>query len=113
MPVLLFPRGFHDLGEAARVEAGAADEGAVDIRLAHEFACILRFHAAAVLNTDSLGCRVVGHFAQDVSNERVGFLCLSWCGIATGADGPDRLICNHCFLKFLWSQTIETATQLD
>jgi hypothetical protein len=35
MPVLLFARGFDDLGEAARVEAGAADEGAVDAGLAH------------------------------------------------------------------------------
>ena len=34
-PALLFARGFDDLGEAARVEAGAADEGAVDVWLAH------------------------------------------------------------------------------
>ena len=46
--MLLFARGFDDLGEAARVEAGAADEGAVDVGLAHEFAGVLRFHAAAV-----------------------------------------------------------------
>ncbi len=54
---LLFTRGFDDLGEAARVEAGATDEGAVDVRLAHEFAGVLWFDAAAVLNPHSLGCR--------------------------------------------------------
>ena len=73
---LLIARGLDDLGEAARVEAGAADEGAVDVWLAHEFAGILRFHAAAVLNPDSLGCGLIGHFAQNVANERVRFLRL-------------------------------------
>jgi hypothetical protein len=34
-PLLLFPRGLDDLGEAARIEAGAADEGAVDVGLGH------------------------------------------------------------------------------
>ena len=73
---LLIARGFDDLSKTPRVEAGAADEGAVDVGLAHEFAGILRFHAAAVLNPDSLGRGLIGHFAQDVSNERVRFLCL-------------------------------------
>ena len=63
MPVLLFARGIDDLGEAARVEAGAADEGAVDVGLTHEFAGILRFHAAAILDPHSLGCILIGHFA--------------------------------------------------
>ena len=62
--VLLFARGLHDLGEAARVEAGSANEGAVDVWLAHQFVGILRFHAAAVLDPDSLGCGLIGHFAQ-------------------------------------------------
>ena len=34
-PVLLVPRSFHDLDKTARIQAGAADEGAVDVRLAH------------------------------------------------------------------------------
>ena len=110
---LLIARGFDDLGEAARVEAGAADERAVDVGLAHEFAGILRFHAAAVLNPHSLGCGLIGHFAQGVANERVRFLRLLGCCIAPGADRPDRLVRNHCFLQFLWTQTSETAAQLD
>ena len=57
-------RGFDDLGEAARVEAGAADEGAIDVGLAHEFAGVLWFNTAAILDSDSLGGGVVGHFAQ-------------------------------------------------
>jgi len=34
-PVLLVPRSFHDLDKTARIQAGATDEGAVDVRLAH------------------------------------------------------------------------------
>src|SRR6478672_6347847 len=104
--MLLFgTRGLDDLSKAARIEAGAADEGAVDIALAHEFAGILRFHTAAVLDPHSVGCGLIGHFAQDVSNERVRFLRLSGCGIAAGADRPHRLVSNHRFLQLLWAQT--------
>ena len=38
---LLVP-GLDDLDEAAPVEAGATDKHAVNVRLAHEFACVLR-----------------------------------------------------------------------
>src|SRR5206468_6569745 len=99
--------------EAARIKAGAADKGAIDVGLAHQFACVLRLHAAAVLNPDPLGGRVVVHLVQSVANERMGFLCLSGRRVAASADGPDRLIRNHRFLQFLWTQTNETATQLD
>ena len=34
-------------------------------------------------------------------------------GVTPGADRPDRLVGDHCFLQFLWIQTGETAAQLD
>ena len=71
------------------------------------------FTLPPVLNPDSIGCSVVGHFAQCVSNERVRFLCLCGGCIAPGADGPYRLVRDHCFLQFLWTQTGETAAQLN
>src|SRR5271170_1638795 len=40
----------HDLKESAGIEAGAAHEGAIDVRLAHQGYGILRFDAAAVLD---------------------------------------------------------------
>ena len=98
-PLLLFAGGFHDLSEAARIKAGAADEGAVDVGLAHEFAGIFRFHAAAVLNPHSLGCGLIGHFAQDMSNERVRFLCLLGCCVAPGTDCPHRFVRDHALLQ--------------
>src|SRR5439155_14772614 len=103
----------NDLGEAARVKAGPADEGAVDVRLAYEFARVLWFDAAAVLNTHTLGGRVVSHFAQSVTYKSMGFLRLLWRSVAPGANRPDRLVRDHCFLQFLWAQTSETAAQLD
>src|SRR4029077_13371968 len=111
--VLLLARGFNDLGEAARVQAGAADESAIDIGLAYQFACVLWFYASAILKTHALGRRVVSHFAQDMANKSVRFLRLIWGRIASSPDGPDRLVRDHCFLQFLRIQTSETATQLD
>src|SRR6266498_1673158 len=103
----------NDLGEAAWVEAGPADEGAVDVRLAHEFARVLWFNAAAVLNADSLSRSVVSHFVQSVTYKSARFLRLLWRSVAPGANRPDRLVGDHCFLQFLWIQTSETAAQLD
>ena len=91
-------RRFDDLGEAARVKAGAADERAVNVGLTHEFASIFRFHAAAVLDPHSLGCGLIGHFAEDVSNERMRFLCLLGRCVAAGTDRPYRLVSDHGFL---------------
>ena len=71
------------------------------------------FTLPPVLNPDSVGCGVIGHFAQGVSNERVRFLCLLRRGIAPGADRPYRFVSDHCFLQFLRRQTGETAAQLD
>ena len=112
-PVLLFARGFDDLSEAARVKTGTANQCAVDVGLGHEFAGILRFHAAAVLDPDSLGCGLIGHLAQSVANERVRFLCLLGCCVAPGTDRPHWLVRDHRFLQLLWTQTGETAAQLD
>src|SRR5947207_1650887 len=107
---LLVARGFNDLHEAARVEAGASYKGTVNVWLAHELSCVLWLHAPAVLNTHPFGRRIIGHRVQSMADERVGFLCLSGRRIAAGADGPDRFIRNHRFLQFLRAQTSEAAT---
>src|SRR5580704_10054814 len=111
--LLLVASGLDDLDEAARIEARAADEGSVDVRLAHQFARVLWLNAPAVLNAHTLGRRIIGHLVQSVANERVGFLRLSGRRVAASANRPDRLIRNHRFLQFLWGEASETATQLD
>src|SRR5947207_10331889 len=80
--VLLVARGLDDLNEAPRVETGAADQGTVDIRLAHQFLRVLWFHTAAVLNAHSFGRHLISHFVQGVADEGVGLLRLSGRRIA-------------------------------
>ena len=92
---LFLARSLDDLDEGAGVEAGAADKGAIDVRLVHELVRVFWLHAPAILNPDSFGCRIIGHFMQSVTNERMGFLRLSGGGVAASANGPDRLVCNH------------------
>ena len=48
-----------DLRKAARVETRPADERAVDVGLAHERRGIFRLHAAAILDADFVGGRLV------------------------------------------------------
>ena len=62
--IIFLARGFDDLREAARIEAGAADQRAIDVRLRHQFARVFRFHASAVLDADAVGRGFIGHFAQ-------------------------------------------------
>src|SRR5437588_12509934 len=51
--LLFVARGFHNLGKAAGIEAGPADERAVNIGLRHQLAHVFRFHAAAGLNPNA------------------------------------------------------------
>ena len=66
----------HDLREAARIEARAADQRAVDIGLRHERARIVGLHAAAVLDPNFVRGRLIGNFAEHSPNEGVRFLRL-------------------------------------
>src|SRR5437867_5355473 len=69
---LLFLAGrLNDLGEAARVKAGPAAEGTVDVRLAQRFARVAGFDAAAVLNTPTPGGRVASHSPQSAPSKSV------------------------------------------
>src|SRR5262250_715804 len=109
---LPFRRGFHDRGEAARIETGAANQCAVDVRLAHQIVRVFRFHAPAILDSNFVGGPVVGYFSQGVTDERVRFLCLLRGRDPTGADRPDWLVSDYRFLQVLFAQTFEAAAEL-
>src|SRR4029079_18180362 len=109
---LFLSRGFDDLGETARVETGTTDEGAVNVGLAHEFAGILRFYTAAVLNPYAVSGFVISHFAQGMPNERVRFLCLLGGCVPPCAARPNRFVRDHAFLHFFRLETSDTASQL-
>src|SRR5688500_2189020 len=90
--------GLHDLGEAARIEAGAADEGAVDIRLGHKRAGVVRLHAAAVLDPNLVGGGFIGNLTEHPADKRMRFLGLLGRRGLAGADGPDRLVSDDCLV---------------
>src|SRR5262249_55664777 len=111
--LLFVAGGFDDLGEAAGIEAGATNECTVDVRLGHQIARVVRFHAAAVLNPNLVGRRFVGHFAQRMTNERVRFLRLLRGRVTPGSDRPDRFVGDYRFVKFFFAQILQAPPELD
>src|SRR5438093_13206158 len=89
-------RAVNNLREAARIEACAADERAIDIWLRHERTGVVRLDTAAVLNPNFAGRGFVGNFSERQADERVCFLRLFRRRGVAGPDGPHRCVVNHC-----------------
>ena len=87
-----------DLLELLGDEAGAADEAAVNLGLAHELACVLVVHAAAVEDADIIGC-VAEDLTDGATDGGDGAVGILRCGGHAGADGPDRLIGDNNVLQ--------------
>ena len=81
--------------------------------LRHQFARVVRFDAAAVLNANLVGGRFVGNFAERLANERMRFLRLLRRGVSTGADRPNRFVGDHRFAKFFRAQFGQASAQLN
>ena len=68
--------GFDDVGEIRGFEAGATDQGTVDIGLAEEFGSVVALHGSAVEDADRLGGVFTVHgsirFADVVGDDFVG-----------------------------------------
>src|SRR6266513_4938949 len=109
---LLFSGSLHNLGEAAGIEAGAADECPINIRLRHQRARIFRFHAAAILDPNAIGRRRVRQLRKRFANKCVCFLRLLGCSITAGADSPDRLVGDDSFVEIFAADSGEAAVQL-
>src|SRR4051794_5131637 len=85
--------GVDDCGEVGRVEAGTADQGAVDVGLPEQLGGVVRLDRAAVEDPHLIGGSAA--LAQRVADEGAYLLrLLGSCG-AAGADRPDRLIGDH------------------
>ena len=80
-----------DAAELLRVEAGAADEHAVDVRLRHEHVDVGGLDAAAVEDAHAVG-GVAEALAHLAAAERHRLLRLLGRGRDAGADGPDGLV---------------------
>ena len=100
LAVLRLASVLHNLRKRRRIQAGAADQRAVDFLLPHQRRRIFRFHTAAVQNAQILRELVAKALLRLVPNDRMRVnRHLRSRGLA-GADGPYRLIGNRklgCF----------------
>ena len=104
--------GLDDLGEAAGIEAGAADQGAVDVGLVEEFFGVVRLDAAAVLDADFGRGGGIEYFGQSLADKSMGFLGLFGRGGAAGADGPDGFVSNDRVEHLFGFESGQAAAEL-
>src|ERR1051326_8666783 len=82
----------HDVRKTPVFQGRPADERAIHVRLAHQFAGIPRLHAATILDAHAPRNRLVEQFRDQPPEEGVGVLRLLRGGRLARADGPDRLV---------------------
>src|SRR5438067_11733090 len=85
----------HDAREIIRVEAGAANERAVDVVLRHQLGGVRWLHRSAVLDPHRLAGLVPVLAPYGVADRRDGCLRVSSCCRAPGADGPYGFVRDH------------------
>ena len=88
------------------------DYVAINVRLAHESARIVRLHASAILDSDFIRRRFIGNLLQGFPDESMRFLRLLRRRGATGPDRPDRLVSDHGFSQFLSVEAGQATAQL-
>ena len=93
-------------------QGSPAHQGPIDIRLAHQFSGIGRLDAAAILNADAFGHRLVKQLRQAAADEGMDVLRLLGRRVAARADGPDRFIGQDRFFHLFFAQPGQTALQL-
>ena len=84
----------NDAEKVGRLEAGAADQGAVDIGDCQQFFGVLGLHRATVEETD-LAALFPTALKQRLAQEAVHFGNIACFGGEAAADGPHRLIGDH------------------
>src|SRR5437870_2985202 len=102
----------HDGREVSGLEAGAADEGPVDLLLPQQLRSVVRLYAAAVQNSDRLGGArpelAGGRLAENAAD---AVRLLAGTNLA-GADRPNRLVGEDHSGDLLGSEPLETALDL-
>ena len=81
-----------DVGEGVGIEGGAADEGAVNLRLAHEFGDVFGLDRSAVEDAGVIRDFCAEAFLEVIANDGVGVVGDLGRGGGAGADGPDGLV---------------------
>src|SRR5881394_426166 len=91
-PSLFSRRPFHDLRKTAWLQAGSADERAINVGLGHERGRVVGLDASAVLNPDLLRGRIVGNFAEHAPDKCLRFLRLFGGRGLARTDRPDGFV---------------------
>ena len=100
----------HDRRERFGIEAGAADQCAIDFLFRHQGFGVVGLHAAAV--EDARGCRRTSSpkaFAASRADERVSIGGHLRSGGLAGADGPDGFVGDDQFCGLLRGDAVEGA----
>src|SRR5438270_2064441 len=101
-----------DSGELVGVEAGPADERAVDVGLGHELGDVRRLHRAAVLDPDAAGHLVADEAGGDLTDQPDGGLGVVGRGRAARPDGPDGLVGHDQAGHLLGGKPLESGLHL-
>jgi len=84
--------GFNDFVKAFGLHGGAADEAAIDIGLAKEFAGVVGFDGAAVEDSDKIRCFGVGDLCDFGANHGANTFGFRSVAGLSGADCPNRFV---------------------
>ncbi len=82
----------YELGELVWIEAGATDQGAIDVVPGDEFGDVVGLHRASVLDPNRGGCIVPEAFADRRPDGGTDLLGVLRGGRPARADRPDRLV---------------------
>jgi len=99
-------------GEVVNLQTGAADQGTVDICLAHKLCSVVDLDRTAILNADLI-CGVGSVGSPDaVADKGVHGLRLVRRCRQSGADRPDRLVSDHGASDFSGVEPCQAAIEL-
>src|SRR5919198_750455 len=82
-------------GELLGVQAGPADQGAVDLGVSHEIPDVPRLDAAPVLDPDPGPGPFPEHRSHGPADQSDHLTGVGGLGVPPGPDGPDRLVGDH------------------
>src|SRR6516225_1439736 len=85
-------RGVDNFQEVTCVEAGAPDQGPIDVRLLEQGSRVFGLDASPVLNAQALGRGWTVNLGQASAEKGMSLLSLGGGRIAARADRPDWLI---------------------
>src|SRR5262245_26579133 len=119
MTTLLPPRSgphprrlLHDTDELRRLEAGAPDEPAVDVRLRQQRLCVVGLDAATIENGYGLGDLLRRQLGEESPQIPMDLRGLRRRGVDARADGPHRLVGEHTPGDHLWPEAGQPGPEL-